>query len=264
MLRTAFVDDCEAAKDFATDDVVRKTDFRGFFPSPYAGRVVYSDPRNGTVQVQWPWGSEQESPTELIKDLSGLVAPPAALDQTYSTWQGARLINDKETLKQDDKWRKGLASKVAARYARAELLARIVLAYEERTKPLWRAACKAHHSGVAELDAFRALSASMADEFGHDAVRLTVANLYSAGPSGSVRVALYWKDNSRRYKVTQKEKQSGKLKCPRCSGFRMKPRVYRQGKKIIMCRDCGFSISPKDLIWDVDVEAGSDVHEGAT
>jgi ribosomal protein L37E len=237
MLRTAFVDDVAAAKDFTSGDVVRKTDMRNFFPSPYAGRVVFVDYRNGTVQVQWPWGSEQESPTELIRDLSGDVAPPLALDQTYSSWSQTRFENDVEALKADAKWRKSLTASVAAKY-------------EVSTAPLWRAACKAHHDGLDEIAAFMSLSTALSEKFGDDAVRLTVANLYDAGRTPSPRLALYWKDKGRRYKVTQREKSMGKIRCPRCGADGMRPRTYRANKKVLSCTGCGFSISPKDLIWD--------------
>lgn len=236
MLRTAFVDDVQAAKDFAAGDVVRKTDFRGFLPSPYAGRVTYVDVRSGTVQVQWPWGSEQEYPTELIRDASRDVVPPMRLDQDYSSWSDSRWFEDAEVRKADKRFQKQAAA-VAARY-------------ERETLPLWRAACRAHHAGADEVSAFRDLSARFASEFGSEAVRLTVANLYAAAAAGDPRVALYWRDHGRRYKVTQREKRSGKLKCPRCGQWNMKPRTYRAGKKVIACKDCGFSISPKDLIWD--------------
>jgi predicted RNA-binding Zn-ribbon protein involved in translation (DUF1610 family) len=237
MLRTAFVDDVAAAKDFTSGDVVRKTDFRNFFPSPYAGRVVFVDYRNGTVQVQWPWGSEQESPTELIRDLSGDVAPPLSLDQTYSSWAQTRFENDVDALKADAKWRKSLTAAVAAKY-------------EVSTAPLWRAACKAQHDGLDEIAAFMSLSTALSEKFGDDAVRLTVANLYDAGRTLSPRLALYWKDKGRRYKVTQREKSMGKIRCPRCGAEGMRPRTYRANKKVLSCTGCGFSISPKDLIWD--------------
>ncbi len=240
--RLAFVDDVAAAKDFRSGDTVRKTDFRGFFPSPYAGRVVFVDYRNGTVQVQWPWGSEQEYPTELIRDTSGHVMPPESLDQTYSSWAQSRFQNDDATLKADAKWRKKLAASVVARY-------------EEATKPLWRAACKAHHAGLDEIAAYVLVQASHAATFGDDAVRLTVANLYEAGREIPARLALYWKDKGRRYKVTQREKNLGKIRCPRCGAEGMKPMTYRAGKKVLNCRGCGFSISPKDLIWDDSGEA---------
>jgi predicted RNA-binding Zn-ribbon protein involved in translation (DUF1610 family) len=241
--RVAFVDDVAAAKDFTSGDVVRKTDFRNFFPSPYAGRVVFVDYRNGTVQVQWPWGSEQEYPTELIRDLSGDVAPPMSLDQTYSTWSQTRFENDAVALKADAKWRKSLTASVVARY-------------EASTAPLWRAACKAHHDGLDEIAAFMSLSAGLSEQYGDDAVRLTVANLYDAGRTLSPRLALYWKDKGRRYKVTQREKSMGKIRCPRCGAEGMRPRTYRANKKVLSCTGCGFSISPKDLIWDEALPGG--------
>lgn len=247
MLRIAFVDDVEAAKDFTAGDTVRKTDFRGFFPTPYAGRVVFVDYRNGTVQVQWPWGSEQEHPTELIRDTSGQVMPPAALDQTYSSWSESRFRNDKETLKADAKWSKKLTASVVSRY-------------ESATLPVWRAACKAHHAGMDEITAFQQVGAAFVEKFGEDAVRLTFANLYDA-PLRST-LALYWKNKGRQYKVTQREKALGKISCPRCGAVGMKPRTYRAGKKILTCTPCGFSISPKDLIWDNGVpEAPSSAPE---
>lgn len=239
MLRTAFVDDCEAARGFATGDIVRKTDFRGFLPSPYAGRVVYANPLTGTVQVQWPWGSEQEHAAELIKDISGDVSPPDSLHQTYSTWEEAVHKNGPEDLKADAKWRKGLLSKMAS-------------LYERHTLPIWRAACRLHHAGESDFGAFRVLASEFGPRFGYEPIRITVSNLWAAGSVVPTRLALYWKDHGRRYKVTQQEKDLKKFKCPRCSGWKVKPRAYRQGKKVLQCRDCGFSVSPKDLVWGED------------
>lgn len=227
--RIAFTDNVEAAKDFATGDIVRRLSYRGHTMSPFIGRVLYSNVQTGTVTVQWPWGVEQESPTELLVDLQPDHAPPMALDQIYSTWESTRYINDKATQKEDDKWRKSLAFDIA-------------VSYEKKTLPLYRAACKAWYNGLDQIQAFKKLSSSFDDIFGSDAIRLTISNTY--------KQAIYWKDNSRRYRVTKKEKASGKLRCPRCSGENMKPRTYRQGKKLIQCRDCGFSISQKDLVWD--------------
>jgi predicted RNA-binding Zn-ribbon protein involved in translation (DUF1610 family) len=242
MLRVAFVDNVQAAKDFASGDVVRKTDFGGFFPSPYAGRVDYVDYRNGTVQVQWPWGNEQEQPTELIRDASGDFKPPVLLDQGYSTWVRSRFLDDANVQKEDTKWRKALASKVA-------------LQYEEETKPLWRAACQAHHDRIDEISAFKRLSSLFEDRFSNDAIKLTIANLYETGRNVPSHLALYWKDRGRQYKVTQREKNVGKFKCPACGGWNVRPRTYRQNKKVLNCRDCGFSISPKDLLWGDSIPA---------
>lgn len=239
MLRIAFVDDCEAAKGFATGDIVRKTDFRGFFPSPYAGRVVYANPLTGTVQVQWPWGSEQEHAAGLIKDLSGDTAPADTLNQTYSSWEESVHRNGPADIKADEKWRKQLLSKVAS-------------LYETHTLPIWRAACRLHHAGKTDFEAFKELAPVFAPRYGAEPVRITVSNIWTAGSMIPTRLALYWKDHGRRYKVTQQEKDLKKFKCPRCSGWKVKPRAYRQGKKVLQCRDCGFSVSPKDLVWGDD------------
>lgn len=254
MKRHAFVDDMQAARDFASGDIVRRMGYRELLPGPFAGRVVYSNPKTGKVHVQWPWGVEEEPASELIRDISSEVAPNMALDQWYPTLDGVRFINDEETGKQDAKWRKGLASQVAERYLRATMPARILLQYEELTKPAWRLACKAWYRGMDEISAYRAVLAVFGKDFGEECCRLTVSNLYEEAR----RVAIYWKDNSRRYKVTKREKSTNQLTCPRCKGV-MKPRKYEKDKHCMQCKQCGFSISPQDLIWDEPQPTGEEV-----
>lgn len=256
MRRYAFVDDMQAAKDFASGDVVRRMGYREMLPSPFAGRVIYANPKTGKVHVQWPWGAEEEPASELIRDLSAATAPNMALDQWYPTLDGVRFINDEETRKKDEKWRKSLSSQVARRYLDASRPSDLASRYEELTKPAWRLACKAWHRGQDEISAYKSVLASFEDEFGDDCCRRTVANLYEE----SRRVAIYWKDNGRRYKVTQKEKDSRKLLCPRCKGV-LKPRVYRQGKNCMQCKGCGFTISPKDLVWEDVQQTGEEVFD---
>ncbi len=229
MHRTAFVDDQLIARDFNTGDVVRKAGIRDFVLTPYVGRVLYSNTDTGKVEVQWPWGAEIETASELIRDASNYY-PPTGADQSYSTWEQSRNVNSPAVVKADEKWRKSLA-------------ARVVHRYEERTIPLWRAACEAWHCGMPEVDAFVGMASAFGQEYGDDAVRITVANLYELGR----RLAIYWKDQKRRYKVTQQEKASGKVSCPRCKGV-MKPRTYRQGRRVMLCKTCGFTIHPKDLV----------------
>ncbi len=93
-----------------------------------------------------------------------------------------------------------------------------------------------------ELETYIKMTTAFADDFGEDAVRLTVANLYELGR----RVAIYWKDKKRRYKTTQQEKETKKYSCPRCRGL-LRPRVYRQGKRFLLCKTCGFSIHGRDI-----------------
>ncbi len=227
MLRKAFVDDQLAARQFNTGEAVRKAGLRGFRLSPYVGRVLYSNVNTGVVQVQWPWGAELEFATELVHDVSYHVLPPT-YDQAYSTWESAQNINSPDVVEQDEKWRKSLAS-------------RILEGYEAHTMPVYRAACEAMHNGLGELEAFSSM-ASLSSSFGTDAVRRTIANLYGAAR----RMAIYWVDPKRQYRVTRKEKNAGILNCPYCQTV-MKPRKFRQNQRILQCRACGFSISNKDL-----------------
>lgn len=228
MLRKAFVDDQLAARQFNTGETVRKSGLRGLMLSPYAGRVLYSNVATGVVQVQWPWGAELEFASELVHDVSFTTRPPTA-DTSYSTWEGARNQNDSANVEADQEWRSKLSSEIVA-------------LYEARTMPIYRAACQAMHEGLDEVAAFAAIANSMAEEYGTDAVRITVANLWEAGR----RMAIYWVDPKRQYRVTQKEKNSGLMSCPRCKGS-LKPRVYRQGKRVLNCKACGFTISPRDV-----------------
>jgi len=227
--RVSFVDDQLIAREFKSGDVVRKAGIRDFVLSPYVGRVIYSSPDSGKVHVQWPWGAEESPASELIIDLSGNFQPPLQTDQSYSTHEMSRNINTPEVVKEDAKWRKSLSSTIVEKY-------------EEYTLPLWRAACEAWHCEMPEIETFTKMSATFAPQYGHEAVRLTVANLYELGR----RLALYWKDNKRKYRTTQKEKQTGALTCPRCKGI-LKPRVFSHGKRVLSCKGCGFSISPLDV-----------------
>lgn len=229
MTRTAFVDEQLLARGFNTDDVVRKSGNRDFVMSPYIGRVLYSNVDTGTVQVQWPWGAEMEAPSTLVRDASGHYLPPE-IDQSYSTWEGARNINSPEVVKADKKWRGSLA-------------AFVVSEYERRTMPLYHAACEAWHCQMDEVETFIRMASIFGPKFGEDAIRLTISNLYETGR----RFAIYWFDRKRKYKVTQKEKTSKTYACPRCRGI-LKPRVHTHGGKILLCKACGFTVAVSDLM----------------
>jgi hypothetical protein len=239
--KVAFIDNQTMALEFNSGDVVQRGGLHDFFLTPYLGRVLSSNPETGRVQVQWPWGVEQETPTELIRvNMENSMYYPVNIDQSYSSLDQAWNTNDPDTLKAESKWRKALASRAVARY-------------EEKTLPIWREACRSWHSGENQIKAYSRLSALFAGEFGHEPVRLTISNLYETGS----RLAIYWKSTKRRYKVTNREKSSGQLSCPRCKSY-LKPRVYRHGQKMLQCRTCGFSIHPDDLVHPGE-EAAPDV-----
>jgi hypothetical protein len=227
--RVAFVDDQLIAREFNSGDVVRRAGYRDFVLSPYVGRVLYANPDTGKVHVQWPFGWEEVPATELVKDVSASFQPPMMADQMYSTHEMSRNINSPEVVEADKKWRKSLAAEIVDRY-------------ENYTMPLYRAACEAWHCEMSELEAFTKMAQVFGPTFGQDAVRITVGNLYELGR----RLALYWKDPKRRYKTTQREKQTGKLECPRCHSA-LKPRVYRHGGRVMLCKGCGFAIHPRDI-----------------
>ena len=240
-LHVSFVDDKEYAKEFRTGDRVRKTGLRDFVLTPYAGRVLYSNTDTGVVSVQWPWGVENNAPTELVLELSGDYGYPVTTDQSYETWESSRWtstepdVDDVRALPaadaRDKKWRKSLSSV-------------LVKEFELHTMPVYRAACKAWYDGVSEVNAIFRLSSEFSDKFGYDVVRRTVGNLYELGH----RIAIYWGNSNRQYRVTQTEKSSGKLKCPRCAQT-LKPRTFRaNNRRLMQCRACGFSIHSRDLV----------------
>lgn len=227
-IRTAFIDDKLAAHGFHTGDAVRKPGLSGIWLSPYAGKVLWSNTDTGKVQVQWPWGAESESAIELILSASDSVSVPN-YDQSYSTWESTKYIDSPEVLKADGKWRKSLAS--------------VVSSHEALLDQVRYQACKLACHDVSEPLASFLVATKFDNVLDTGISRYEVSSVYSHGR----RLAIYWKDSGRRFRVTQREKNSGVLECPRCDGV-LKPRIYRQGRRVLLCRVCGFVIRPKDLV----------------
>ena len=246
--RLSFVDEVALAKEFATDDVVRKSTLRDTHLSPYAGRVLYSDHQTGKVMVQWPWGPEYEQPSELIRDASELIKPPLLLDQLPKTVERVQHQNSDDDFKLLEKYRKSLGAdlvnRISSIYDYNNKIDRISKLYELYTKPIKIAVCKSFHLGHDSISTFKVVSSDLSDQFGTEPIRITISNFYGLAN----KLAIYWKDNGRRYKVTQNERATGKLKCPRCGASPLTPRTYRQGKRILNCKSCGFAISPEDLV----------------
>jgi len=228
--KTAFIDEQLLAGDFSTGDLVRKVGLHAFSISPYVGRVIYSNVDTGKIHVQWPWGAEQESPVELMRLVDPEVLPPT-FDQSFKTWESEHHKDGKEVEKLDQKFRKSIAS-------------RIVDAYETKTLPLYHAACEAWHCQMPEIETYVRMASVFGDDFGDEAIRLTVSNLYESGR----RLAIYWKDKKRRYKTTRKERELKCFSCPRCKSI-LRPRTYRQGRRVLMCKTCSFAIAPSDIIF---------------
>ena len=200
---------------------------RDLLPAPYYGRVLFANVETGTVVVQWPWGAEQEYPSTLNPVLSKDVKNILDLNQWYSNWDAAKhgMYGD-----EPDNGYSAMSSKIAS-------------AYERKTLPVWRLACKLMHFGSNEFETFKTLHSEFGAEFGTDTIRITVANLYETAR----RMAVYWHDSKRKYRVTRKERASGKYTCPRCKSI-LKPRIFRQNQKVMACKVCGFTIHPEDLV----------------
>lgn len=209
MIRTAFIDDQKMSADFKVNDIVRKPGLRGLFISPYTGVVQVVNRALGIVLVQWPWGIEQERPCDLILDTSGDFRPTNNAFNTSTTWGDLPFV----------------ASSVS-----------------RQDGPVRLFASKVMHRGFDELETFVETCNVFHKTHSNASVRSVVSSLFE----DASRIAIYWKDNRRRYRVTQRERESGILFCPRCRSH-LKPRTYTKGRKHFMCKECGFSIHPKDL-----------------
>ena len=227
MRRFAYIDERVLARNFKPEMVVQKTGLRDLLPSPYYGRVLYSDISNGVVVIQWPWGAEQDYPSEL--------------NPVFGAPEGGLLdLNQWGNTCNSDMYSDGNDKSYAA------MPARIASSYEQVTLPVWRAACREMHYGANEFETFTRLSSQFSDEYGSDAIRRTVANLYNVAR----RMAAY--ATRRKYKVTGKERTSGVYGCPDCkTPMEYKTYTYdknRKPMKVHVCPNCHKAIHPNDFI----------------
>lgn len=217
--RYAFVDDRLYAKEFRTNDCVRKTGLRDFVLTPYAGRVLYSNPDTGVVVVQWPWGAENNTPTELVHDKSGDWGLPM-LDQSYKTWESERYSGTEVSSQADSRWRKSLAATVHNDYLRS-------------VKPLYVACSRLVYDSISETQAPHYLS-NYRSRYGSTVINEVVKDVYSEAK----RIAIKYTKSTNKYSVTAEEMEAG-LSCPRCSTS-----MGGQGqikKVMIQCPACGFT-----------------------
>lgn len=233
MRRVAFVDDQLLCRDFRTDDVVRKSSLRDYVLTPYSGRVLFSNPRTGKVAVQWPWGVESESPSELVKELAQHFAP-TSVDTSYGTYEKYLHTKNENTKKVNQEFRKSLASSIV-KDLRDE--------FETQNKLVFHAACRALHDGMTEPQAKKYLIQKFASSHGFDAVQSIAGDVYAQG----YRLAIYWREQNRRYQATKSERNTKRFSCPKCHDI-MKPLRYRFRQSIQQCPVCGFSIHNDDII----------------
>lgn len=217
MNRTAYIDNQYLARQFSTGDTVRKTDLIDTFALPYVGRVIYSNPSTGHVMVQWPWGAEQSTAVELIKDTSGDVEAPVYFDD-YCTYEKAVHISTP------------IAKRVAARYAAC-------------AQKCHSCTCKAIHYGAGKEEALRVFNhlASVLDS--------KTANAIHRRIFGTDRVALYYKSSPRKYQMSKREEESRYPLCPKCK-CTMRPAKVSKVIHVYRCTgpECRFMIHPEDVV----------------
>lgn len=216
--RVAFVDDRLYAREFRTNDCVRKTGLRDFVLTPYAGRVLYSNPDTGVVVVQWPWGAENNTPTELVPDKSGDFGLPQ-LDQSYKTWESSRYTSSSNT-EGDVKWRKSLAAEIQHDF-------------REMTKPLYVDVSKLLYKNVPQAEAPRHLTRHES-RYGSYVINQAVNDVYGEAH----RIAMKYTKSTNKYEATMAEKQHG-LDCPRCHTAITDSGRFQ--KVMVQCPVCGFS-----------------------
>lgn len=217
MDRTAYVDNRYLAKQFKTGDVVRKTDLIDTFASAYVGRVIYSNPLTGVITIQWPWGAEQATPADIIKDQSNDIEAPLYFDD-YSSYDKSSMMHT------------SIAQRVAAKYASC-------------AKTCYSCTCKAIHYGASKevaLEVFNRLSASLAAE--------TRDILYNRIFTDK-RVALYYKSSPRKYQMSKGEEKRRTAACPKCKSV-MRPAKISKNAHVFRCSnsECKFMIHPEDVL----------------
>ena len=217
MERTAYVDNRLLARQFKSGDVVRKTDLIDTFAIPYVGRVIYSNPLTGHVMVQWPWGAEQATPADLLKDTSNDIEAPLFFDD-YSSYDKAMIMNVP------------MAQKIASKYNKC-------------ISRCYSCTCKAIHYGAGpdeSVKVFERLAAGLDEE-----VKSVLFNrLFNKS-----RLALYYKSSPRKYQMTRGEEMRKNASCPKCKSV-MRPAKVSKNAHVFRCSnvECKFMIHPEDVL----------------
>lgn len=217
MKRTAYVDNRLLAQAFKPGDVVRRSELMDAFVTPYVGRVVFVNTGMGIIDVQWPWGREQEMPVELIKELSGDWAPPEFITD-YSSWDMEAHLSP-------------LLSK------------RVAACYNNKINKCYQCTCKALHYGAdieTALDVFDSAS---------DGIEPELVNRLSSYIFGKPRHAIYYKASPRKYQMTKAEMKLRDPQCPKCRSA-MKTARISKSEKVYRCsnHECKFMIHPNDVL----------------
>lgn len=226
------IDYWSLARDFSVGDTVQK-----FMPgrsgdvSPYYGRVLAVLPKIGFLDVQWPFGSNRESPEDLVKvnPAVQLYIPPQ-LNFSYYPGLDAR----KGSSKIPNVWR----------------TVEVPPTFHRVLSSLW-------HKGADEVQAYDSLWHRFASHTDDAAMKDEVSKFYRFGSGfGSLfwnrvaRVATYWSSPGRQHRATRPEIDIRQPNCPRCK-TPMKKTIYKmdEGKRtrLFACPSCLYLIRQADI-----------------
>lgn len=214
--KTSYIDYQARAAEFAVGDTVLLPVFtRGNRYAPQIGVVTAVLDKIGFVDVETPYGNIRFSAEEIIPDNRIDVPATYLQDTSYSSWELER------------------ARKVADRYARNRLASVAVKATELR------------HEGMSEMQTYDALYLANSQSFGDHEVREGVRFAFGGEPL--TKTAIYWRAKGRRYMPSKREVESGTFACPNCRED-LHETHYKKHTKLYVCKECLFTIRPKDLL----------------
>lgn len=214
LTKSSFIDAQRLARDFHVGDTVLLPVFtRGNRYAPSIGKVTAVLDKIGFIDVETPFGNIRFSPEELVldqrQDASYLE------DTSLSTWERER------------------AKKVACHYAETRLAGVAIKATELR------------NAGYTEMQAYSSLIEANSQSYGDHEVREGIKLAFEAEPL--TKTALYWRAKGRRYMPSKKEVECGCFSCPSCRAD-LEETHYKKHTKLYVCRECLFTIRPKDLL----------------
>lgn len=197
----------------------------------FVGRVTALLSGLGMVDVEFPWGNQRMSPTEIVH--TNLDGP--SQDTSLDTW---------------DRKKGGVTSK--------DFIYRLAARHEFRQRRIFRHADNFRQAGIDQMDAYDWLYAKYAQKHTDDEIKAAVSVVYNT--PRSERQAMYWKQKGRQYVPTQNELDSGNFHCPRCK-CGMEKTIYKKWEKLYACPDCLFLIKPADILDSLDDAAREEAEE---
>lgn len=222
------IDYWKLTRNFSVGDTVQKVNLSEGALSPYVGHVVQVSLGLGVLEVQWPFGTEQAYPDDLVRvnpKFFGFLPP--GLNQSYPTVGGR-------------------GSKTASLWS------------SDLPTPFYMHLAKSWHNGVSSVIAYDdwyranpksndALVRSETEKFYRLGVRASDLRLAAVAH----KTAAYWVAQNRQYRATSTDLKAGKPSCPKCSSS-MRRTTYRMEEgskhKVFACPKCLTIIDPSSIL----------------